>query len=235
MSNKLKCIVVDDEPLAIEVIESYIQQFDQLELSAKFENPVKAFEYLQSQPVDVLFIDIQMPRITGLEILRSMSKRPKVILTTAYRDYALDGFELEVTDYLLKPIAFDRFVKAIAKLKEVESIRSNEPDENADIFVKVDKKMVRLDLSSLLFLESQRDYLRIVCEHRELVTHMSISEADSLFPEEDFFRVHRSFVVSKKRIDSFSATEIEIGGHHIPIGRNYKAEVSKILDNLANN
>jgi DNA-binding LytR/AlgR family response regulator len=234
MSNKLKCVVVDDEPLAIEVLSSYISQFEHLELASSFENPIKAFEYLQHHQIDVLFMDIQMPRITGLEILRSLSRKPKVIITTAYRDYALEGFELEVTDYLLKPIGFDRFMKAVAKLQDV-GITLSEGDQKHDIFVKVDKKMVRLCLNDLLFLESQRDYLRIVCKDKELLTHMSISEANQLFPEKDFFRVHRSFVVSKHKIDSFSATEIEIGKYNIPIGRNYKAEVSKILDNLAGN
>lgn len=234
MTQKLRCVIVDDEPLAIEVLESYIAQFDHVDLVSTFQNPIKAFEFIQSNRVDVLFMDIQMPKLTGLDILRSLPSRPKVIITTAYRDYALEGFELEVVDYLLKPISLDRFIRAMAKIKapgpKAPGVEGEKPNA---IFLKVDKKMVKVCLDKILFIESQRDYLKIVTEEKEILTHMSISEAENVFPASDFFRVHRSFIVAKQQILSFSASEIEVGMGHIPIGRNYRSEVTKKLNSLA--
>ncbi len=230
--SKLACIIVDDEPLAIEVIESYVQQFDSLELKRSFQNPIKAFEYIRNNKIDLIFMDIQMPKLTGLDILRSLHSKPQVIITTAYRDYALEGFELEVTDYLLKPISFERFVKAISKIRGHQF----DPKEGMSrdyVFLKVDKKMVKVFLENIYYIESQRDYIKIVEKDREILTHMGITEAENVFPEEQFFRVHRSFIVSKNKIDSFGASEIELGNHQIPIGRNYRSEVLKILNNLA--
>lgn len=235
MTQLLRCVIVDDEPLAIEVLESYLEQFDNLQLVQKFHNPIKAFEFIRNNPVDVLFMDIQMPKLTGLDILRSLTRRPQVIITTAYRDYALEGFELEVVDYLLKPISLDRFVRAIAKIDSGQSQLppSVQKLDDSSLFFRVDKKMVKVCLDEVLYLESQRDYLKIVLTNKEVTTHLSITEAEKVFPSDQFFRVHRSFIVAKAQIVSYSASEIEVGSHSIPIGRNYRAGVSKILDNLA--
>ncbi len=232
MSKPISCVIVDDEPLAIEVLQSYVESFDSLHLLKCFQNPLKAFDFIRNNEVDLLFMDIQMPKLTGLDILRSLPKKPKVIITTAYRDYALEGYELEVTDYLLKPISLERFVKAISRLENSQPIHLDSSGQET-MFLKVDKKMVKVELDKILFLESQRDYLKVVGEDKEIVTHLSITEAESIFPSEKFFRVHRSFIVSKARIDSFGASEIDIGKYHIPIGRNYRSEVLKILNNLA--
>ena len=234
MSKPLRCVVVDDEPLAIEVIESYLEQFDNMTLVEKFQNPVKAFEYIRANPVDVVFMDIQMPRLTGLDILRSLPVRPQVIITTAYRDYALEGFELEVADYLLKPISLDRFIKAISKVQVAQQTLNPSISDNQEIlFFKVDKKMVKVVLDEVLFVESQRDYLKIVCSEEEVVTRMGITEAEDVFPDNQFIRIHRSFIIAKDKINSFSQTEIELGEHTVPIGRNYRAGVSKALNELA--
>ena len=236
MSKPLRCVVVDDEPLAIEVIASYLEQFDNMALEQSFQNPIKAFEYIRAHPVDVLFMDIQMPKLTGLDILRSLPKRPEVIITTAYRDYALEGFELEVADYLLKPISLDRFVKAISKVQVASQAVTTvqvSPNSKDTLFFKVDKKMVKVVLKDVLFVESQRDYLKIVREGEDVVTRMGITEAEDVFPADQFMRVHRSFMVAIDKISSFSQTEIELEHHIVPIGRNYRASVSKTLNELA--
>ncbi len=234
MSNKLSCVVVDDEPLAIEVLESHIAQFEQLELVNSFQNPIKAFEFIKSHPVDLVFMDIQMPKLTGLDILRSLPQRPSVIITTAYRDYALEGFELEVADYLLKPISLDRFIRAISKVS-LNSQNQPQPEQSETdaLFLKVDKKMVKVRLGEILYIESQRDYLKVITGDQEIVTHMSISEAENVFPASDFVRVHRSFIVSKNQITSFSASEIDLGDFQVPIGRNYRSEVARTLNQMA--
>jgi DNA-binding LytR/AlgR family response regulator len=238
MSNPLACIIVDDEPLAIEVIEAYVRQLDSLDLKETFQNPVQAFEYIQRYPVELIFMDIQMPKLTGLDLIKSLPNCPSVILTTAYRDYALEGFELEVVDYLLKPVAFDRFLKAVRKVVDTRQVSSSLSEATTErtpqsIFVKVDKRKVKVCPEEVLYMESQRDYLRMVMPERELKTHMTMSEAEELFFSSDFIRVHRSFLINKNHIESFSAGEIEIGKSVIPIGRNYKSEVLRILDNLA--
>lgn len=237
MTQPLRCVVVDDEPLAIEVIESYLEQFDHMEMVQSFQNPIKAFEFIRNNPVDVLFMDIQMPKLTGLDILRSLPSRPQVIITTAYRDYALEGFELEVADYLLKPISLDRFVKAISKVQAIQQqpgvpFASQEETPNT-MFFKVDKKMVKVVLDDVLYIESQRDYLKIVRSGEDVVTRLGITEAEEVFPPDKFIRVHRSFIVAKDKITSFSQTEIELEDQAVPIGRNYRASVSKALNELA--
>lgn len=237
MTQNLRCVVVDDEPLAIEVIVSYLNQFDHLELVHSFQNPIKAFEFIRNNTIDVLFMDIQMPMLTGLDILRSLPTKPKVIITTAYRDYALEGFELEVVDYLLKPISLERFVKAIAKVRidrvppPLTSVPAQEEAEM--IFFKVDKKMVKVNLDEVLYIESQRDYLRIVRCGEEVITRLGITEAEEIFPSEKFIRVHRSFIVARNKITSYSQTEIELEDHTVPIGRSYRPGVSKELNRLA--
>ncbi|NQZ75067.1 MAG: response regulator transcription factor [Ekhidna sp.] len=238
MSRTLRCVVVDDEPLAIEVITSYLEQLDNMELVMSFQNPIKAFEYIRNNHIDVLFMDIQMPKLTGLDILRSIPSRPQVIITTAYRDYALEGFELEVVDYLLKPISLDRFIKAISKLQnqDVSSPQNPLPKEAEDsMFFKVDKKMVKVVLSEIQYIESQRDYLKIVHTGEDVITKMGIGEAEDLFPNDKFIRVHRSFIIAKDKITSFSQSELEVGSMSIPVGRNHRARVFEMLNILTRN
>jgi DNA-binding LytR/AlgR family response regulator len=235
MSNTITCIVVDDEPLAIEVIESYISQLESLEHRKSFQNPVKAFEYIQSHPVDLVFMDIQMPKLTGLDIIKSLPNCPAVILTTAYREYAIEGFDLEVVDYLLKPVAFDRFLKAIRKVtpKNVSQVKASDPSSGHSIFVKVDKRKVKVCPEKVLFMESQGDYLKMVMANQTIKTHMTISEAEEIFGAVGFIRIHRSFLINMQQIDSYGATEVVVGKMELPIGRNYRNEVLRILDNLA--
>jgi DNA-binding LytR/AlgR family response regulator len=230
----MKCIIVDDEPLAIEIMESYVSKVDQLKLVGTFRNAVSAFTFLQQNPVDLIFLDIQMPKLSGIDFLKTLKNPPKVIFTTAFRDYALDGFELEVADYLLKPIPFDRFLKAVAKvLHQPNGIAQShpakaEPNENY-VYFKVDKKMVRTRMADILYIESIKDYVKVRTSEKEIITQQKISYLEESLPKEQFLRIHRSFIVNRDKIDAYSATEIEIGKHHVPIGRNYKNDVMKLL------
>jgi DNA-binding LytR/AlgR family response regulator len=231
----LKCIIVDDEPLAIEILESYIAKIDQLEIAGTFRNAVSAFTFLQSNAVDLIFLDIQMPKLTGIDFLKTLKDPPKVIFTTAFRDYAVDGFELEVVDYLLKPIPFERFLKAVAKVMHTPAAVSTplpaKPEIATEDFVyfKVDKKMVKTRMSEILFIESIKDYVKVRTVEKDIITQQKISYLEESLPKELFLRVHRSFIVNVSKVDAYSATDIELGKHQVPIGRNYKNDVGKVL------
>src|SRR5687767_8163287 len=230
----IKCIIVDDEPLAIEIVESYVNRIDQLQLEGTFRNAVQAFAYLQQHPVDLIFLDIQMPRLSGIDFLKTLKNPPKVIFTTAFRDYALDGFELEVADYLLKPIPFDRFLKAVAKVlhQPVSTSLTGQVKNDANdnyVYFKVDKKMIKTRMADILYIESIKDYVKVRTAEKEVVTQQKISYLEESLPKEKFLRVHRSFIINRDRIDAYSATDVEIGKFHVPIGRNYKNDVIKVL------
>ena len=233
----LSCFIIDDEPLAIEVIESHVSKIDGLEVKATFQNAVKAFQALRESQVDILFLDIQMPRLTGIEFLRMMKNPPKVIITTAYREYALEGFELDVADYLLKPISFNRFLKAVDKVFELHSITehstktANENNSKHFVFVPVDKKNVKICLNEIIYVESKRDYVLIKTLNKEVVTHQTLTYMEERLPNPSFLRVHRSFIINTRMIESWSNNEIELPGIQIPIGRTYKREALKVLNN----
>ncbi len=232
----LSCFIIDDEPLAIEVIESHVSKIDGLEVKATFQNAVKAFQALRESKVDILFLDIQMPRLTGIEFLRMMKNPPKVIFTTAYREYALEGFELDVVDYLLKPISFNRFLKAVDKVFELHSTAeqsTNIAEENNSkhfVFVPVDKKNVKICLNEIIYIESKRDYVLIKTLNKEVVTHQTLIYMEERLPDSSFLRVHRSFIINTKMIESWSNNEIELPDIQIPIGRTYKREALKVLN-----
>ncbi len=230
----IKCIIVDDEPLAIEIVESYVSKTDQLELVGTFRNAVQAFAFLQQNQVDLIFLDIQMPRLSGIDFLKTIKNPPKVIFTTAYRDYALEGFELEVVDYLLKPIPFERFLKAIGKVMQqpnaaaLPSVSKTENTSEDYVYFKVDKKMIKTKMTDVLYIESIKDYVKVKTKEKEIVTQQKISYLEESLPRQ-FLRIHRSFIINVDKIDAYSATDVEIGTHNIPIGRNYKTDVMKVL------
>ncbi|MFZ6000239.1 MAG: LytR/AlgR family response regulator transcription factor [Bacteroidota bacterium] len=230
----MKCIIVDDEPLAIEILESYVARMDNLELAGTFRNAISAFTFLQQNQVDLIFLDIQMPKLSGIDFLKSLKHPPQVIFTTAFRDYAIEGFELEVADYLLKPIPFERFLKAVAKVlpardKEFEAKAGAAPVADSFIYFKVDKKMVKTRMSDVLYIESIKDYVKVKTIDKEIITQQKISYLEESLPKNQFLRVHRSFIVNVDRIDAYSATDVDLGKHQVPIGRNYKNDVMRIL------
>lgn len=231
----LTCFIIDDEPLAIEVIESHISKIDGIEVKATFQNAVKAFQELRNTTVDILFLDIQMPRLTGIEFLRTLKNPPKVIFTTAYREYALEGFELDAVDYLLKPISFDRFLRATEKVfdsfdpSSSQSISLEEPEQHRHVFVPSDKKNVKVCLDEILYIESKRDYILINTDSKEVNTYQTITYMEERLPENQFVRVHRSFIININKIESWSNNEIELAHTTIPIGRTYKRHTLKRL------
>jgi DNA-binding LytR/AlgR family response regulator len=230
----IKCIIVDDEPLAIEILESYVSKIEQLHRVGSFRNAVTAFTFLQQHPVDLIFLDIQMPKLSGIDFLKTLKQPPKVIFTTAFRDYALEGFELEIVDYLLKPIPFERFLKAVAKvLHQPSAAVSSSPKQEVIsdnyVYFKVDKKMIKTKMTDVLYIESIKDYVKVKTSDKEIVTQQKISYLEESLPREQFLRIHRSFIVNLEKIDAYTATDVEIGKHSIPIGRNYKNDVMKIL------
>ncbi|WP_242926961.1 LytR/AlgR family response regulator transcription factor [Pontibacter vulgaris] len=241
---KLRCLIVDDEPLALDVLETYIARLDNLELVCRCNNAVEAYNCLQKEQVDVMFLDIQMPKLTGIDFLKSLTNPPKVIFTTAYRDYALDSYELNAVDYLLKPISFDRFLKAVSKVTPPEPKPASgasipaapvtEPAianyKDAFIYLKADKKMVKVMLSDILYIESLKDYIRVKTDAKEIISYQKISFLEEKLPTDKFLRIHRSFIVALDKIQAFSATAVDIGQTEIPIGRFYKNEVLQILN-----
>lgn len=227
---KTKCVIIDDESLAIELIESHISRLDHLELIASFKNPIKAFLFLKSNPVDLIFLDIEMPGMSGLEFLKSMTSIPPVILTTAYREYALDAFDLEVIDYLLKPITFERFFKAIDKYSRTNS-KMVEQDVNSSehLYVKADRKNIKIYFSKILYIESKKDYLKIQTREGAVIIKEKISDFIKSLPETSFLRVHRSYIVNTSNVTAFTFNDIEINNLEIPIGGTYKDIVIREL------
>lgn len=234
----IKCMIVDDEPLAIEILQSYVERVDSLELVATSSNAVKAFDILKNEKVDLLFLDIQMPKLTGIEFLKVLNPAPKVIFTTAYREYAVESYELNVVDYLLKPIAFDRFLMAINKVVETGPstttsepiISSDQGNEDPYLFLKADRKMVKVSLKDITHIESLKDYVRVkTVAGKEIISLQKISYLEKKLPADCFLRIHKSFIVSLKKIDAYSSTSVEINGLEIPIGRSYKSEVMKVF------
>ena len=232
---KTKCVIIDDEPLAIALIEDHVSKFSNLEVVATCNNALKGFEVLKSQEVDLVFLDIQMPMLTGIEFLKSLSNPPRVIFTTAYREYAIESYELDVVDYLLKPISFDRFFKAINKyfkVVETKSVtvvaESKLDDSTRHIYVNMNKKHHKILFADILYAESLKDYVRIHTLDASIITKDKISDFEKKLPS-SFLRTHRSYIVNQSKITAFTAQDIEIGDIEIPIGISYKKGVLEVL------
>ncbi|GAB2564628.1 LytR/AlgR family response regulator transcription factor [Spirosoma areae] len=243
----IRCLLVDDEPPALEIIDSYVEMVDDLEVVGKCHNAIQAFSVLQSTPVDLLFLDIKMPKLLGTDFVRSLRQPPKVIFTTAYRDYALDGYELDVVDYLLKPIPFERFLRAVSKVMRVEPIQvksgqaetlsvlptdrqSTTSAENAFLYFRADRKMVKVFIRDILYVESLKDYIKIITTSaRPLVVKQSISSLEEMLPQAGFLRIHRSFIVAVDKITAYTPNQVEIAGQELPIGRLYHKDVGGVL------
>ena len=225
MRNKLKCVVVDDEPMAREIIEAYIAKTPNLELMASCKNAAEAILFAQEDDVGLFFLDINMPEISGLSLAKIIHKKTQIIFTTAYREYAIDGFNLNVVDYLLKPIAFDRFLQAVQKVSLSEITATN----NDFMFVRSDRKMVKIDFNSILYIESLSDYLKIFTTEKTIIIRETISSLEEKLPSKKFIRIHRSFIISLKNITSYTNEFIEINQKALPISRSYKESVLQKL------
>lgn len=233
---KTRCIIVDDEPLASEALQIHIEKLGSLNLVAVCQDAIEAFDVLKNDRIELMFLDIQMPEMTGLEFLRSLKNPPGVILTTAYRDYAIDAFDLDVVDYLLKPVSFERFMQAVNKYfdhaqNDIQVVGRAEVDAmEADyIYVKADKKNVKIRFSEILYIESIKDYVKFVCKSRTVISKLMIGELANQLPDGLFLRIHRSYMVYIPNVEAYSSISVDMPGMEIPIGRYYKNEVLKTL------
>jgi two-component system, LytTR family, response regulator len=228
--SKIKCIIIEDEPLAAKVLSDYIHDVPFLDLIGSFKDAILATDYLRHNSADLIFLDIHLPKLKGMAFLKTLANPPAVIITTAYHQYAVEGFNLNVTDYLLKPFEFERFLIAVTKVKsaqtEKQPVTGSQPKDF--IFLNVQKKKVRILFSEIVFVESQREYIRIVTTKKEYISKMSTHEVEDLLPSDQFKRIHRSFIVALDKIDSYTAEMVEANGISIPIGRGYK----DVIDNL---
>jgi DNA-binding LytR/AlgR family response regulator len=228
----LNCLIVDDEPLAIDVLENYLRRLNNVEI-VRCENALDALRNLREKQFDIMFLDIQMPLLTGLELLKSIASPPAVIITTAYRDYAVEGFEFQVTDYLLKPISFVRFMKAFERALKTSAVPTTKdvPTGEEHIFLKVDKTLVKVLLDDILYVESVKDYVRLVTNTTELSSYRSLTSITASLPEARFMRVHRSFTIAIDKVTRIKGNSIEIKEKTIPLSREQKsAAISRIIN-----
>ena len=230
LKNNIRCIVVDDEPLAHQVLENFITRVEKLEWVAGFRNAMDAYNFLAEEKVDLIFLDIQMPQLSGINFAKNLKDAPQIIFTTAYRDYAVESYEVNALDYLVKPIAFDRFLKAIEKLNSLESEAPQQDKADTHIYLKADKKIFKVLVEDILYVESFKDYIVVHQNNGEnITTYQSISQIEKNLNSDDFLRIHRSYLIALKHIHSFSATYVFIQDKELPIGRTYKERVAQIL------
>ena len=234
----IRCVIIDDEPLAIRLINSYCEQIPGLEVVASCASAIEAYSILKKQRIDLLFLDIKMPKLLGTDFLRSLPEPPKAILISAYREYAIDGYDLDIVDYLIKPVAFARFKKAVAKAGKLllnewaAEIPASQFTENKDAFLyfKMEKEMVKVLLDDILFIESRKEYVMLhLSPSRSLLVKQSISSLEKLLSPHRFIRVHRSYMVALEKVSSYTSTHLRIGKNSIPIGRLYKSNVDEFL------
>ncbi len=229
-----KVIIVDDEPLAREILESHLESLDQFELVASCQNAIEANAILQQESIDLMFLDIQMPKMTGMEFLRSLKNPPEVIMTTAYSEYAVEGFELNVIDYLLKPISLERLMQATNKFLERNSGTKQMSEDDEFFFVKADKKMVKIHFNDILYIEGLKDYVIIKKDDSRIITLQTMKSLESKLPDTIFMRIHRSYIVNINKIRAIFGSMVEIleGGKpkNIPVGKNYKDLLHELID-----
>ncbi|MEM1135908.1 MAG: LytTR family DNA-binding domain-containing protein [Bacteroidota bacterium] len=233
---KLKCLVVDDEVLAITLLEKYIGQTTGLELLASTKDPIKALELLQEEIIDILFLDIQMPGLTGIELLKLLPQKPVVILTTAYSEYAVAGYQLDVTDYLLKPFSLDRFQQAVNKAKQVKAVQQqvlkkagklSMHEEKKFINVKADHKIYKVRFNEIKYIEGLKEYVSFYTDEKRIIALESLKKLETLLPANQFMRVHKSYIVAIDQIKALEGNLLEIKDKKIPIGKTYRQEVVK--------
>ncbi len=235
----IKCLIVDDEPIAVRIIEKHLSAFAGFEVVATCSNALEAMPVLCEKEIDLLFCDIQMPQITGVDFVRSLRYPPKVIFTTAYRNYAIEAFELNVVDYLLKPISFERFAKAIQHFLELEELKNNQEsvseytgmNRREYIFLKADKKHYKVNMEDIFYFESMGDYVIAYTKQKKIITKERIGSLPEMLPSHEFLQIHRRYIVSVRKIESLGPGFVEINGIKLPIGRQFKADLSRFLQN----
>lgn len=232
---RFNCLIVEDEPLAAEVLQDYIQQVPFLLLKGICIDAIFALEALQQQKIDLVFLDIHLPKLKGLDFIKTLKNPPRIIITSAYHEYALQGYEYNVVDYLLKPIEFSRFLMAVNKLNQSPVPESHiatflPTPERSSLFFNVSKKKVRVFLDEILYIESLKEYIRIYTVHKTILTKFPLGQIEELLAKNNFLRIHRSYIIARNRIDAFTASEVEVSGKQIPIGRSYKESVLEALE-----
>jgi len=232
---KIKCVLIDDEPLAIKVLQNYFTNFTDFEVVATFNNSLEALDFINSTPVDAVFLDINMPMMTGFELISLIENKTKVIITTAFREFAAESYDLDVLDYLVKPIPLPRFIKCINKITTEYNLKNNIKVETAKgdshIFIKVDKKMMKINIEEILFVEGMKEYIKVVTPDKTYITHKSLTSLSEELPGDRFLRIHKSYVIALNKVKSIEGNRVQIQSYNIPIGRNYSKEVkNKILE-----
>ena len=239
---KIKCLVIDDELPAREILKKHITDVEALELSGTCFNAVEAISFLKDNRVDLLFLDIQMPHLLGTNFLRTLKNPPKVIFTTAYRKYAVEGFELDAVDFLLKPISFERFLKGVNKILQLSLPDKSERAMHAEnhlestppfLYFRANRKMVKVLFNEILYIEGLNDYIKIITTNKPIITKHLLASLEEMLPPNEFLRIHKSFIVAINKIESFNADSVDIARNEIPIGRSYKLNVNKILSSSA--
>ncbi len=229
----IKAIIVDDEPLARQVITQYSLEIPELEIVGCCNNAMEANRILKDEKIDLMFLDVNMPVLSGLDFLKNLQHPPLVVLTTAYSDYALEGYELNILDYLKKPFSFDRFFKSIQKAEEQLALLGQKQDSKSNpgyIFIKANKKMVRVEIEDIWFIEGLGDYIKIHTKDSHLVTNLSMKKMEDLLPAESFFRIHKSFIIRLDRIQSIEGNLVEIGKNRLPVGNNYRQAFNELIE-----
>ena len=228
---KLSCIIVDDEPVARKILQEFVEQVHYLDLIGKFENAVKAELFLKNNSVDLIFLDIEMPKVSGIQFLQKLNLDSMVIITTAFPQYALDGYELDIIDYLLKPFAFNRFLKAISKARDFYKMNSNQiaPSLESYIYIKSEKRIEKLELNDILFIESVGNYVSVYTASKKFIAYLTLKSLEQQLPAETFIKIHQSFLVNSTKIEAFEGNEIKLGGHSLPMSRNCRDNVMKLV------
>lgn len=229
---KLKCLVVDDEPVARKIVQEFVEQVPYLEFAGQLESAVKLELFLQSHVIDILFLDIEMPKLTGLEFLKRSDVQPLVILTTAFPEYALEGYELDIIDYLLKPIAFSRFLKATQKAKEYCELKNTTiPNSFASyLFVRSEKRIEKIEWKDILYIESLGNYVNIYTDSKKIVAYLTLKGLETQLPPNEFIKTHQSFLVNISRINAIEGNAIKINNASLPISRNYRDALMQIVE-----
>jgi len=237
---KMKCLIIDDEPLAQRVIERYIENISFLEVTAKCNNAVEAIEVLHNNAIDLILLDINMPKLSGMDFLKTLKNPPLVIITTAYAEFAIQGYELDVLDYLMKPFSFERFLKAIQKAEEIRRSKDvplhelSIPDKQEEefIFIKSSKKTYKVNLKEILYIEALGDYVKIYTSDKMIISYQSLKNIETLLPTKQFPRIHKSFIISLSKIDLIIGNQIKIKDRMIPIGTNFKSEFERLIRSI---